>query len=566
MDEERHTGIKKTRGGRIPWVLFVLALLYVTAVVLYAQRTFVMQGGELGSQPVVNLLQGWRKVNSTETGALSASPLSPSVTVYFARTLPQNLPEEAVICFYLNHQVMQVYLDGELSQEFGRNAQGAFGTVYGGSWNFAEIPQEMAGKEIVIGVDNLIDSGRNEPQGLPVSSALLGSRSAVQGVLLKKEIVPTLFGVISLLVAVGLFVLCAVIRCRKTGSFVSGFFYLGVYSLMSGIWVLTDSHLLQLFWGNHAVIYFISFFTFMLLPIPFLLYVREIFTHGGRVLNILCVLFALLFALSVSLYISNIIEIAYMAILTHVLIGVSAVSVVALCIREIKVYQNRAARETLGGILLLIAAIAISIGLFYSRSSLENYSRCFRIGLLLFILLEVISACRKGMEMMNASAEAEVFRRMAFMDGLTRLGNRAAFEREMEKFERHQKEGIPVALIICDMNNLKRINDGYGHDQGDQAIKMMADCLRATFDQRACFRIGGDEFAILLTGKQTEDVSRQVEGLLDRMRVYSQSNGQPVTCAAGYAACIPQEGVTMDWKELYHMADEDMYRQKKGGK
>ena len=100
-----------------------------------------------------------------------------------------------------------------------------------------------------------------------------------------------------------------------------------------------------------------------------------------------------------------------------------------------------AARETLGGILLLIAAIAISIGLFYSRSSLENYSRCFRIGLLLFILLEVISACRKGMEMMNASAEAEVFRRMAFMDGLTRLGNRAAFEREMEKFERHQKEG-----------------------------------------------------------------------------------------------------------------------------
>lgn len=50
------------------------------------------------------------------------------------------------------------------------------------------------------------------------------------------------------------------------------------------------------------------------------------------------------------------------------------------------------------------------------------------------------------------------------------------------------------------------------------------------------------------------------------MRVYSQSNGQPVTCAAGYAACIPQEGVTMDWKELYHMADEDMYRQKKGGK
>lgn len=78
--------------------------------------------------------------------------------------------------------------------------------------------------------------------------------------------------------------------------------------------------------------------------------------------------------------------------------------------------------------------------------------------------------------------------------------------------------------------------------------------------------IGGDEFAILLTGKQTKDVSRQVEGLLDRMRVYSQSNGQPVTCAAGYAACIPQEGVTMDWKELYHMADEDMYRQKKGGK
>lgn len=96
MDKERHTGIKKSRGGCIPCVFFVLALLYATAVVVYAQRTFVTQGGELGSQPVVNLLQGWRKVNSTETGALPGIAAQPSVTVYFARTLPQDLPEEGV--------------------------------------------------------------------------------------------------------------------------------------------------------------------------------------------------------------------------------------------------------------------------------------------------------------------------------------------------------------------------------------------------------------------------------------------------------------------------------------
>ena len=85
-------------------------------------------------------------------------------------------------------------------------------------------------------------------------------------------------------------------------------------------------------------------------------------------------------------------------------------------------------------------------------------------------------------------------------DGLTGLGNHRSFQEELDRqldlFRRHQ---VAVALLLIDLDDLKVVNDGEGHPAGDRLLVAMANAIRDTlrYGDRA-FRIGGDEFAVIL--------------------------------------------------------------------
>ena len=93
-------------------------------------------------------------------------------------------------------------------------------------------------------------------------------------------------------------------------------------------------------------------------------------------------------------------------------------------------------------------------------------------------------------------------RENAIKDGLTDLHNRRHFEeRIQEEFQRSQRTGAPLSLIMLDIDHFKRINDTYGHAVGDQTLRAVAQCARSalrSIDQ--IYRYGGEEFAVLLPG------------------------------------------------------------------
>ncbi|TIS06246.1 MAG: GGDEF domain-containing protein, partial [Mesorhizobium sp.] len=87
-------------------------------------------------------------------------------------------------------------------------------------------------------------------------------------------------------------------------------------------------------------------------------------------------------------------------------------------------------------------------------------------------------------------------------DTLSRLLNRGGFERHAELALRDAvRRGVPVALVIADLDHFKRINDSYGHACGDRVIETFAGLLReAAAEHHVAGRIGGEEFAIILPG------------------------------------------------------------------
>jgi diguanylate cyclase (GGDEF)-like protein len=159
------------------------------------------------------------------------------------------------------------------------------------------------------------------------------------------------------------------------------------------------------------------------------------------------------------------------------------------------------------------------------------------------------------------SAEAQ-----ATTDFMTGLGNRRQFDQELQRemafTTRHH---APLALLLVDIDNLKIINDALGHSSGDRAISWTADGLRRSMrcSDRG-FRIGGDEFAVLLRGLDRTSglraARRFVKSQTKQPLSFDDSDALKVTVSVGVAAA--DDSNAYDVKGLFQRADRALYAAK----
>lgn len=151
----------------------------------------------------------------------------------------------------------------------------------------------------------------------------------------------------------------------------------------------------------------------------------------------------------------------------------------------------------------------------------------------------------------------------AVTDPLTGLYNRRLFGEAFEKeLNRARRYALPLGLVILDLHRFKEVNDKYGHPRGDEVLRAAATTLRkALRTSDSAFRIGGDEFALLLPQTDAEQalaLSRRVETVFAEML-------QPLQLAVSVSmdhgvATFPQDGEHAD--QLIRVADDRLYRLK----
>lgn len=162
--------------------------------------------------------------------------------------------------------------------------------------------------------------------------------------------------------------------------------------------------------------------------------------------------------------------------------------------------------------------------------------------------------------------EYEEFKRLqlnAATDSLTGLYNRRLFEEYCDKeFNRAKRYGQHLALVLLDLHRLKEVNDRYGHLRGDEVLRLAATILRKNLRASDfAFRIGGDEFALLLPQADPE----QAATLCDRLRANFESESAPLKLSTpvtiDYGIAVhPQDGETKEI--LVRLADERLYQLK----
>ena len=166
------------------------------------------------------------------------------------------------------------------------------------------------------------------------------------------------------------------------------------------------------------------------------------------------------------------------------------------------------------------------------------------------------------------ASRADVQRRQleatALRDPLTGASNRRGMEMELRiAMAASLRSGVPLGLLVFDIDHFKSINDDFGHDAGDEVLVQVADVVRAhTRTDDRFFRTGGEEFSVLLPGAGVEAL-REVAGKL-RQAVEREvaCRGRPVTISIGAAPLLPGESPA-DWLAR---ADGAMYEAKRAGR
>lgn len=185
-----------------------------------------------------------------------------------------------------------------------------------------------------------------------------------------------------------------------------------------------------------------------------------------------------------------------------------------------------------------------------------------RIGLFLFVIILTAYEFRQLVEIRAAAKQAELMEKLAMEDPLTGIGSRTAFN-AFENELRNRREGHCI-FVHFDVNNLKKVNDTYGHAEGDKFIKAAASIIQGCFGKNGhCFRIGGDEFFVILDGEhQKEDFESGLARFTGEQEKYNETGESPVPLfiAYGMAEYDCSEGKPENAEQT---ADSRMYEKKK---
>lgn len=461
--------------------------------------------------------------------------------------IPEGLGENLVFSMENSWAALEVFLDG---QEIY-----AFEDIYrehGDCRHWVELPGDSSGKELSVRITEskkFVDRIMKKP-------IYLGEKNAIFYRNLSNGFYALIFSFLTLISILVSFFYRISFRADMSKRSLRRMQFLDLFILDVGIWVLTDSKIMQLFTGRTSIVSLVSFVTFLLMPLFIILFVKEMMVYRWKVFDILLGIGSVNTAVILAVYLFRIAPIYQWLFLQHVFMIITIIIILEKSVIEIKKYKNPGIKKVVIGFALLSLCGIVSLILFYSKSPV-NYVYFYCLGFLVFMGCLIWAVFDEVYYYVEESAKAKIYRKMIYIDVMTGMENRTAFEKMLE--DDISAEGI--AYIVFDNDNLKVINDNCGHRAGDLLLRETAKCIRKVFGKLGrCFRIGGDEFLVMLR-EMTEDGIKESLDYFDREVDKINKEGKThIEISYGYFFC---EDASMTLNELFEKADANMYLKKR---
>ena len=163
-------------------------------------------------------------------------------------------------------------------------------------------------------------------------------------------------------------------------------------------------------------------------------------------------------------------------------------------------------------------------------------------------------------ELTRTKEKANEMDALAHKDSLTGVGSKLAYDQKVKQLSEDIANGnAEFGIIMVDLNYLKQLNDNFGHEKGNEAIQKTCQIICDVFKHSPVYRIGGDEFAVIVQDRDYENIDTLVEEFNNSVKSTKGAPWEKISAAIGYARY--EKDYTVE--DVFRRADKNMYERKK---
>lgn len=457
----------------------------------------------------------------------------------------------------------RILIDGEVVYETLVYESRFYNKSPGNIWNTFNINSQYSGKCLELQIIMVYDAN-----AITVDSLLLGDKADIILDFFAENIFGVVISFLLILLGVVLVVVDLLPSYGRTKKH-HGLWWIGVYAFLTGIWSLIETNTVQFCVKDMRILQLIDNMVMMIDTLPLILYLDSEYkilkNKGIRLLAYIGVGYILL---CVAVQYRGIKDLHHMLnVSLYIMIITDIVMCIWLLCRFFKLKKEK--KPVLNCFLMFLGLTACcSCSIFETIRSLRvdrmDRAGLIRVGMLVLCICFAIGSQIDTYKIVEQGLKYDLISRLAYLDGLTGLANRTAYLEQLEAYKTNPKEVSQLGIVYLDVNNLKKVNDNQGHEFGDELIRGAAKIIEDSFGNFGkSYRIGGDEFCVLMTGVDIEEkyekglsIFRQLIDEINKADMYTCK----VQIAHGFAVCkeITKERI----EEAVAIADSAMYQNK----
>jgi diguanylate cyclase (GGDEF) domain len=458
-----------------------------------------------------------------------------------------------ILAFYSVHQNIKVFVTNKLIYEYPVANNNSLSSSPGYCWNFVTLPYNTNSVKIVL-------TSPYTPYLKRLPTFYIGNNFSLPAYIITSNIVPFLLCIIMLVIG---FILVAYHLFVSRNINTSGkLLKLGIFSIFLSIWSINECNITTLLLKNSLVTSYLAFLSLLLLSFPFAMFVQTFYEDNSKIWNWFCKVDLIQIAVCILLQLTGIADLRETLWTTHVMMCVlTAIILIQSHLLIKNGTHSRMIKIHLACIMICCLTLLLDIIGFYSDA--WNANTFGRFGFLLYITVLGLASTKESATLMKMGLEANAYQKLAYTDQMTGMNNRTCFNIDFSHLSKNPED---IAIIDFDLNNLKYTNDTLGHSAGDLYIKNCATIIYEIFNGIGkCYRVGGDEFVVLIEKASTIDMTHYMAMLESSVDACNRENKNlKMQIAYGYA--IFTANTDKNLEDTYNRADKMMYINKKDKK
>lgn len=454
------------------------------------------------SYNTTSLSDGWTDGNG------NAFSLDTFQTINNEITAPQRIyhtvyltGKNTTLLFRCRNMFADVYLNGELISKDDKEQAVIYGTSPGSRWHIISL--DSSRPVVTLCIAGTACYGNSH--GL-IDNIYIGTAKDVYRQVTTERLPGFILSVFLQIIGIILLILYAYLH-RRFRHIDKDLLYLGVATFFSAQWASTESLLWQLFYGYSETFHLLGYLSLIAIPVPFGLLSTYRFKDGklrnfSKIYSIVACINLLVATL---LHVTGILEFHYSLKFTHLMIVLLMPIIVMLVLSYTDGSKGKRKNTIVySALIMLTFCVLISI-LKYTFGQYSDFTFYIQIAILSFLFCLIVYQLNQIIGLFAKGLRADMMHTLALTDYLTGLYNRTAFAEHKKSYIEMVINNTPFGIIQFDVNNLKTVNDSLGHEKGDQLLKLASQGLKDCFqDIGKCYRMGGDEFLVILDGKNPE--------------------------------------------------------------